>query len=102
MKDEITGTATQQFSSQAADITGIVVLIQKFFRIHGIYRVIVVLRSRMFRSSVIIVVVVVRFSMIILVVGIQNVFVKHNGMFRVGFAAGACSFRVLTVKDIKL
>jgi hypothetical protein len=91
MKDEITGTATQQFSSQAADITGIVVLIQKFFRIHGIYRVIVVLRSRMFRSSV-----------IILVVGIQNVFVKHNGMFSVGFAAGACSFRVLTVKDIKL
>jgi hypothetical protein len=100
MKDKITGTATQQFSSQAADIAGIIVLLQKFFRIHGFKRVvviIVVLCSRMFRACVVIV--VVGFSMILLEVRIQNIFVKHNGMFSVGFAAGACSFRVLTIKD---
>jgi hypothetical protein len=80
MKDEIAGRATQEFAAQIADITKIIVLIQKLGRIHAFHRAI-------FSNT----------TFLILVLPAEDVFVKGHGVFGIGFASRSRPFFLLTM-----
>lgn len=96
MKHKVARTATEQITTEIANFTQVIVLIQEFLRCHGrggirVIVVVVVMTAAALFGIIIIIVVVAG-----VVIELQDVFVKVNSMFCITLSSWSSLFRFTT------
>lgn len=100
MKHKVARTATEQITTEIANFTQVIVLIQEFLRCHGRggIRVIVVVVVVMTAAALFGIIVIVIAGVVVagVVIELQDVFVKVNSMFCITLSSWSSLFRFTT------